>query len=408
MLDCCGAVMHPWARYEVERHWVPRPLLCLIIGENPGGTASEYFYATPERDTADDVVVRRCLLQGLHRQGLIADASLEAFRNAGFLFDHAIRCQLEPDVVQRERQRAMRYASERVADPAHLRPLLAEAKVVWVMGHLANNAVANATGDFPRDRRRLSRAPYPTGISPSSKFFVSEYLTWRREPKALAICAAFSRFARERLVFDGRPNRCSVDDEDSRFSPIHQQPPPADCLETSTTWPRRTAEREQLEISGFIEAYARLPGSLQLEVVTKGEMPDYVVKDIHTGQEYGVELTSVYLNDRSVPDLHMRDESEPVSIPYDEVQLEKYRNRLVGAVVDKICKARKSYDRSRPLLLGVYVNEYISIHMPASEVRALVKRYDGLFQAMAPFSGVVFWNLPNGEAICAKPSGGNV
>ena len=171
-------------------------------------------------------------------------------------------------------------------------------------------------------------------------------------------------------------------------------------------WPRKE-QREALEISGFIAAYSRLPGSVQLEVVQKGEMPDYVVRDARTGQEYGVELTSVYLDDRSVPDVHMRDEQDHVWIPDDETQLEKYRSRLVGAVLDKICKARKDYDHSRPLILGVYVNEYISIYMRASEVQALIKRYDGVFEAMAPFSRVVFWNLPNSKVVCAKPSSGN-
>lgn len=174
-----------------------------------------------------------------------------------------------------------------------------------------------------------------------------------------------------------------------------------------TSWPNREL-REGLEITDFIAAYSGLPGSVRLEVVRKGEMPDYVVRDVQTGQEYGVELTSVYLDDRSVPDAHMRNEPDPVWIPDDEAQLEKYRTRLVGAIIDKICKARKGYDRSRPLILSVYVNEYISIYMRASEVQAFVRRYDGVFEGMAPFSRVVFWNLPNGEVVCVKPSRRNV
>lgn len=165
-------------------------------------------------------------------------------------------------------------------------------------------------------------------------------------------------------------------------------------------WPNGE-EREAFEIAGFIAAYS---GLVQLEVVRKGDKPDYVVRDVRTGQEYGVELTSVYLDDRSVPDIHMRDEPDPVWIPDDETQLEKYRSRLAGKVLDKICKARQGYDRSRPLILGVYVNEYISIYMPAAEIQAFLKRYDGLFEAMAPFSRIVFWNLPNREVVCALPS----
>jgi hypothetical protein len=173
-----------------------------------------------------------------------------------------------------------------------------------------------------------------------------------------------------------------------------------------TRWPNRE-EREAFEIAGFISAYSRLPGTVQLEVVRKTDKPDYVVRDVTTGQEYGVELTSVYLDHRSVPDVHMSDERDPVWLPDDDAQLEKYRSRLAGAVLDKICKARQGYDRSRPLILGVYVNEYISIYMPAVEIQAFVNRYDGLFEAMAPFSQVVFWNLPNDGVVCAKPSAGS-
>lgn len=170
-----------------------------------------------------------------------------------------------------------------------------------------------------------------------------------------------------------------------------------------TTWPRGP-ERERLEIEGFIRAYSRFPESQRFEVVTKAEMPDYIVRDVATGEELGVELTSVYLDDRSVPDVHMRDENGPVEMPQDEEELERYRNRLVAAIIDKICKARKGYDRARPLLLAIYVNEYISIYLREAELQAFVRRYDGLFEAMTPFSEVVFWNLPNGGVLRARPS----
>lgn len=170
-----------------------------------------------------------------------------------------------------------------------------------------------------------------------------------------------------------------------------------------TEWPKKV-EREGLEITGFIAAYGRLPGSRHLEVVTKGEKPDYIVKDLRTGQEYGVELTSVYVDDRSVPDLHMRDEVSAVSIPYDERELERYRTRLAGAIIDKICKARKGYDRTRPLILAIYVNEYISIYLREAELQQFVGRYAGLFEAMTPFTEVVFWNLPNDGVFRATPT----
>lgn len=174
-----------------------------------------------------------------------------------------------------------------------------------------------------------------------------------------------------------------------------------------TQWPKKD-NREELEIAGFIAAYRRLADAVPLEVVRKGEKPDYVVRDIRTGQEYGVELTSVYIDDRSVPDSHMHDDLDPVWMPPDEAELERYCTRLVGAIRDKICKARKGYDCSRPLILAIYVNEYISMYLPASEVQGLVRRHDSLFEAMAPFSQIVFWNLPNREVVRATPSRNSV
>ena len=202
MLACCGADSHPWDRYQVETVWLPRKLSCLIVGENPGGNESEYFYAVPESYTRDRVVVRRCLLRGLHDQKLIPEATLEGFRDAGLLFDHAIRCPLPSTVVKEEHRAARRYASTRLENPTHLCPWLSQATAVWVMGHLASNAVANATAEFPKQRRRISMHPYPGEISPRSKFFLSEYFTWRNEKKTPEICQAFIRFARERAIFD--------------------------------------------------------------------------------------------------------------------------------------------------------------------------------------------------------------
>lgn len=201
MRICCGAEKHEWDRLEVERRWLPPTLECFVVGENPGDTTSEYFYERPASYAADEVAVRRALLGGLHRQGLIAEATLEGFRQAGFLFDHAIRCQLPSKVVRSEGEKATRYASRRVGDAGHLRGSLAQARVVWVMGHLASNAVANASAEFPKQRRKISMPPYPGEIARDSRFFVSEYLSWRTEAKASVFAESFKRFAQARGVF---------------------------------------------------------------------------------------------------------------------------------------------------------------------------------------------------------------
>jgi hypothetical protein len=169
------------------------------------------------------------------------------------------------------------------------------------------------------------------------------------------------------------------------------------------TWPQKT-DREKFEIDGFIKAYMSLPETRQFEVVSKSESPDYIVKDKLSGEEYGVELTAVYQNNRSVPDVHNKDENGVVEIPYDNDELERYTKRLVGTIIEKVCKARKGYDSTRPLILAIYVNEYIAIYLGKTEFEDLVRRYEGLFDAVAPFTEVVFWNLGNGGVFRVRPS----
>lgn len=172
------------------------------------------------------------------------------------------------------------------------------------------------------------------------------------------------------------------------------------------TWPNKE-EREAHEIRGFTEAYARLPEARHLAVVSKSEKPDWRVVDELTGERFGVELTSVYLHDRSVPDEHMNwGEGENVHkhIPYCAETLGRYRARIISAINDKIQKARVGYDTTRPLILGIYINEYIGIYLGEEELESLVRENEGFFDSMAPFSEVVFWSLGNGGIFRVRPS----
>lgn len=55
-------------------------------------------------------------------------------------------------------------------------------------------------------------------------------------------------------------------------------------------WPDKQS-REQFEITRFVEAYAGLPGSPQLTILTKSEkQPDFIVRGTVTSREFGVEL----------------------------------------------------------------------------------------------------------------------
>jgi len=162
-------------------------------------------------------------------------------------------------------------------------------------------------------------------------------------------------------------------------------------------------KREDFEIKGFINAYCKLPHGRKFDIVRKEEKPDYVVRDIETGEQFGVELTSVYLNNRSVPDVHMRYHVDPVEIPYNREEIEVYKIRIIETILDKIKKAQKEYDTSLPLILSIYVNEYISIYMDDKEWQSLVNQYEDIFDAMSPFVEIVFWPLPNDGVFSVKP-----
>ncbi|MEK9141049.1 MAG: hypothetical protein AAB308_08370, partial [Nitrospirota bacterium] len=77
MLPCCKADKLGWERFDVEQSWLPTMLRCLIVGENPGGPSSEYFYERPASYESDEVDVRKGLLRGLREQHLIGEPTLE-------------------------------------------------------------------------------------------------------------------------------------------------------------------------------------------------------------------------------------------------------------------------------------------------------------------------------------------
>jgi hypothetical protein len=188
-MKCCKG-NHPWDEHEVPVRWAPPVLHCLIVGENPGDVGSRYFYSDPF--DPDRVIVRKNLLAGLHSAGILATPTLDAFRSAGFIFDHAIRCRLPSEVINRERQLAMRYASPRAAAAEHLRPLIDRAETVWAMGYIARNAVANLFPEIARIRNRIGGSPYPCHLPEAPKIFVSRYFTRISEEVASSICEVFA------------------------------------------------------------------------------------------------------------------------------------------------------------------------------------------------------------------------
>lgn len=167
-------------------------------------------------------------------------------------------------------------------------------------------------------------------------------------------------------------------------------------------WPNKT-ERQYWEIKRFIRAYASLPRGRRLALISIGDRPDCIVIDRATAEQFGVELTSVYSDDRSVPDEHMVRHAGLVHMPFDQGKLDRYEQRLLDAVEKKIQQARRGYDTNRPLILSVYVNEYISIYLEGRDWEVMTTAHRSVFDQIAPFVEVVFWR-GNRDAFSVRPS----
>jgi hypothetical protein len=176
----------------------------------------------------------------------------------------------------------------------------------------------------------------------------------------------------------------------------------------STTWPGKPT-RENREIEIFLRSYPRLPHGMSMKVETQREKPDFIVVDATGRHRLGVEVTSVYLDDRSVPDRHMLPRQGvspgPSPIEYDGDAIDQYKTRLIDAIRDKIEKAREGYDTSHPLVLSVYVNEYESIFLTQADLREMVRDHEAVLRDVSPFSEIVLVELADGEIWSIRPGG---
>lgn len=177
----------------------------------------------------------------------------------------------------------------------------------------------------------------------------------------------------------------------------------------SSNWPNKEA-RESYEISQFIEHYKKFPHGRHFEMIRRGDCvksgPDCLVKDSTTQELFGVELTSVYNDDKSVPTAHIKQLTEPEPIRYNQEQINKYLQRVKNTIATKIQAAKSNYDTSYPLILSVYINEYETIWITEKIWRSFIKQNDVFFDQIRPFSEIVLWPLPQPteSALSIKPS----
>lgn len=176
MNTCCNKA-HPFDSRNVKTSWWPKRLRCLIIGESPGNPTSLYFYDPIPQEKKDPVGVRSQLLRGLCEIGLLTAPILENFKEEGFLFDHGIRCPLSlKSIIEKERQLAQRFKSSLAHRANYLKEEIALAEKVWVMGHVARDAVLHQL----KNQGQETHEPLKSRFTPpfqTEKFFFSRYLT---------------------------------------------------------------------------------------------------------------------------------------------------------------------------------------------------------------------------------------
>lgn len=165
------------------------------------------------------------------------------------------------------------------------------------------------------------------------------------------------------------------------------------------------ADREEFEINGFIAAVQRLPAAKKLDVVRKRERPDYLVRDTRSGELFGVELTAVYLDDSSAPAAHADVSTDAIVTRDDENIVDSCIQRLLGAVSAKIDKARNGYSLEHPLILAICMGRYAGANITRGDLEKMTREHRDVFDAMAPFSRIVVWNLADGGVCEIVPSG---
>lgn len=160
-------------------------------------------------------------------------------------------------------------------------------------------------------------------------------------------------------------------------------------------WPQKP-EREQAELGWFIRDYQKLSWGKQLEIVRKRERPDFLLRRAGMAEgDYGVELTAVYLSDRSVPDLHMVSDEDFHVPDYQENDIANYERRLIDQIRNKVQSAREGYECYPELILAVLPGELIK-HLLAVRENfwpSFYETHEDVLLDIGPFTEIVFFNL---------------
>ena len=170
-------------------------------------------------------------------------------------------------------------------------------------------------------------------------------------------------------------------------------------------WPLNKEEREDKELEYCFRTWSASDSSLDygdLACVSRGERPDRIIRNQKTGKEYGVELTAVYLDDRSVIDHHRMVKSEAKSwFIHDPTKVRAYLHRVAKEVQEKVSKAQ-GYDNQRDLILAVYLNEPILSQYFTRELQDFIREHQA-FRSIDPFVHIVFSLSSMGDGVVYHP-----
>lgn len=158
--------------------------------------------------------------------------------------------------------------------------------------------------------------------------------------------------------------------------------------------------RELLEFEEFLRGYSTMANCDRPRSWRRRERPDWELQ-FYSGDIAGVEMTAAYESRNSVRRLHL----EPYSgLPdFNEARLRLYLARLVEIVAAKTAKARSGYELYPRMILGVYVADDIAIYLRGQAAwETFAQEHEAELTDIAPFSEVVFCNLPNGGCLSVR------
>lgn len=168
-----------------------------------------------------------------------------------------------------------------------------------------------------------------------------------------------------------------------------------------TYWPAKD-EREKWETEKAIYYLSAKPGFGNLKVKSKRERPDYEVEELGTGRLIGVELTSVYVSDKSVVERHMEPKNKWLPPNYEIRQA--YFDRIIRAITKKVALAKSGYNVYETMVLSMYINEYEDIYNDMSDWKKWAKENDDTLDKISPFTHIIFWPLVNNSSFLLYPN----